>query len=334
MRSSTVPKISFIIATYNSQRTIEECLSSVLMQDFPKKDYEIIIGDGGSTDMTLEIIKKFMVANKNIVLFHNPKKLSEGRGMSKDVGIRRAKGETVILLDSDNIILGRSWLREILLPFQDSRIMASQSLLGFRETNNNFLKYVNALGVEDPYAVPYSLVAQVVLRPRQFTLTKSYYIHKLDPKHILFGGANGCAFRKEVFDIIGGYTRDVDVFAEMADRRMVVAVPVRPRVHHDTSSDMLKFMKKKATYFYRFIDHEYQHKKFQWVPKDFRGKVMFMLRIFYNLSIIGPLILAIRQMLKTGRLFWILHPFFLLFITLEYGLITLFKLKNFIGMQN
>lgn len=330
-------EISFILGILNAERTLYECLESIFAQDFPKEKYEVIIIDGGSTDKTLEIIKDFMKKYENISLLHNPHKLSEGRGMSKDMGVNAAKGEIVIFLDHDNILIGKGWLKEIIAPLKkDNEIMASQSLLQFKENDTNFLKYVNAVGVEDPFAIPYSLPAQVVLHPEMFnTIDKRYYLYKLEKDNILYGGANGCTFRKSVFDVIGGYTRDVDVFASMSEFRMKVAVPLKPRVYHKTSSNLLNYMIKKGIYFYRFIDNEYAKKSFKWTQRGSGtiGKIRFFLMIAYNLSFFGPLVNGLRQVKRTGRLFWLLHPFYVFFITFEYGLITLFKIKNFFRYQ-
>ena len=51
------PKVSFVIPTFNSERTLDECLSSISNQDYP--DMEIIVVDNGSDDKTVEIAKKY-----------------------------------------------------------------------------------------------------------------------------------------------------------------------------------------------------------------------------------------------------------------------------------
>jgi len=323
-------KVSFVLAIFNAERTLEECLNSILMQNYPKKDYEIIIIDGVSTDSTLQIIKKFKEKTNNIKLINNPKKLSEGKGMGKDQGIKASKGDFLVLLDHDNIITSKDWLKKMLFPFNDASIMASQSLLKYKEGDSNFIKYINAIGVEDAFAVPYSLVAQVSLHPEKFKLLKNkYFVHKLNKSKILFGGANGCIFRKEVFRKIGGYTRDVNVFNEMAEQNMIVAVVKDAKIHHKTSSDFLSFLKKKAVYFYRFISQGYKESTFRWVEKSFSGKVKFYLTVISNLTLIWPGILGLKQSIKTGKLFWLLHPFYVFYMAILYGIITLFKIKNY-----
>ncbi|MEK6933472.1 MAG: glycosyltransferase [Nanoarchaeota archaeon] len=330
-------EVSYILGILNAERTLRECLSSIFIQDFPKEKFEVIIVDGGSQDKTLNIVNEFMKRYNNIRLFHNPHKLSEGRGMSKDIGVEAAKGEILIFLDHDNILLGKEWPNQILEPFEmDKEIMASQSLLQYKENDTNFLKYVNSIGVEDPFAIPYSLPAQIILHPKKFKIFDGkYYLHQLHKDNILYGGANGCAFRKEVFKIIGGYTRDVDVFASMSEHGMKVAVPLKARVYHKTTSNMFSYMKKKGAYFYRFIDHEYEKKSFKWTQRGsgISGKIKFFLMIANNLSLIGHFFEAIKLIKKTGKLFWLLHPFYVFFITIEYGLITSFRLKNFLRYQ-
>ena len=66
--NSSLPKISIIIAHFNTEITIKLCLKSCLSQDYLNK--EIIVVDGKSTDKTIKIVKEF---NKpNLFFFQNP----------------------------------------------------------------------------------------------------------------------------------------------------------------------------------------------------------------------------------------------------------------------
>lgn len=90
-------------------------------------------------------------------------------------------------------------------------------------------------------------------------------------------------------------------------------------------------MLKKGKYYYRFIKHDYSWKKYRWAGNDFRGKIRFWLQIASNLSFIVPFMTSCRQFIKNPQIFWLLHPFYTFFITLEYGLITLFFMKNYLS---
>ncbi|MDD5639057.1 MAG: glycosyltransferase [Candidatus Pacebacteria bacterium] len=50
-------KVSIIVPVYNEEAMISSCLDSLINQNYPKKNYEIVVVNDGSTDSTLEIIK-------------------------------------------------------------------------------------------------------------------------------------------------------------------------------------------------------------------------------------------------------------------------------------
>ena len=56
----TTPRISVLIDTYNQERYIEQAIMSVLEQDFPAEEIEILVVDDGSTDRTPEIVGNFV----------------------------------------------------------------------------------------------------------------------------------------------------------------------------------------------------------------------------------------------------------------------------------
>jgi cellulose synthase/poly-beta-1,6-N-acetylglucosamine synthase-like glycosyltransferase len=55
------PKVSIIVAAYNSQDTIEECLKSILAQNYPADFFEVIVMDGGSKDNTVKIAQQLPI---------------------------------------------------------------------------------------------------------------------------------------------------------------------------------------------------------------------------------------------------------------------------------
>jgi glycosyltransferase involved in cell wall biosynthesis len=319
------PQVSYVLGILNAERTFEKCLNGIFMQKFPIDFFEVIIVDGGSTDSTLNIIRRYQKKYKNIRLYHNPKKLAEGLGMSKDMGIKLARGDFVVLLDHDNIPLHSDWLTKLISPLQkDKEIYASVSQLKSSRNAPYFLQYVNEIGVEDPFAIPDSLIAQVQLHPSHFKLIKNqYYVYCLDSEKILYGGANGGAFRKEVFLKIGGHTQEADIFTKMANYHMKVAVPKGVYLNHETSSSFKQFLIKKANYFRRLLSLEYKVREFKWIKPGLYGKILFALRFFSNITLFFPALFGIYKALQTKRVFWILHPFYLFCITGTYFLNSL-----------
>lgn len=94
-------KCSVIIPCYNSEKWIRDCLKSV-----PKRnDIEIICINDGSTDKTLGYLKNFKAfGNRNIIIID----YNENKGVSyaRNQGIDKAKGEYLLMLDSDDYIDG------------------------------------------------------------------------------------------------------------------------------------------------------------------------------------------------------------------------------------
>ena len=90
--------LSIIIPTFNSGKTLEMCISSVLQQDIV--DLEIIIIDGLSSDNTINIIEKY---KEQISFFVSEKDLGVYDAMNK--GIKEAKGEFLIFLGSDDFLM-------------------------------------------------------------------------------------------------------------------------------------------------------------------------------------------------------------------------------------
>ena len=83
--------------SYNSEKYIRDSLESVLEQSY--SNWELIIVDDCSTDNTVEIIKSFN--DERIKFFTNGK--NSGAAISRNKGLREAKGKWIAFLDSDDI---------------------------------------------------------------------------------------------------------------------------------------------------------------------------------------------------------------------------------------
>jgi glycosyltransferase involved in cell wall biosynthesis len=88
--------VSVLIDTYNHECFIEEAISSVLAQDFPAEDREILVVDDGSTDRTPKILSKFATDIQIL------RKTNGGQGSAFNVGIPQCQGEIVAFLDGDD----------------------------------------------------------------------------------------------------------------------------------------------------------------------------------------------------------------------------------------
>ena len=93
--------ISVIVITFNSEKFIGACLGSVFNQNYP--DFEVIVVDNGSSDGTLELVKKY----PKIVLIENKENFGACRGRNQ--GIEASSGDWVLTLDCD-VVLEKDFL--------------------------------------------------------------------------------------------------------------------------------------------------------------------------------------------------------------------------------
>lgn len=94
-------KLSIIVPVYNVEAYLQKCVDSLLAQDLPASDYEIILVDDGATDGSGALCDTLAAARGNIRVIHQ-----ENRGLSgaRNAGIPVAFGEYIIFVDSDDFL--------------------------------------------------------------------------------------------------------------------------------------------------------------------------------------------------------------------------------------
>ena len=93
------PQISIVIPMYNSEKYIETCIDSILLQTF--SDFELILIDDCSTDSTLEIVQHFK--DPRIKIYRQIK--NSDRSDGRNLGIRVAQGKYIFFMDHDDAIM-------------------------------------------------------------------------------------------------------------------------------------------------------------------------------------------------------------------------------------
>jgi glycosyltransferase involved in cell wall biosynthesis len=101
----TAPTISVLITSYDYGRFIEECIDSVLAQEYPTGRVEIVVVDDGSTDDTAERVRKYGSKINYI------RKTNGGQASALNVGFTKSSGEIISLLDADDYFLPGKLLR-------------------------------------------------------------------------------------------------------------------------------------------------------------------------------------------------------------------------------
>jgi glycosyltransferase involved in cell wall biosynthesis len=90
-------RFSVVVTTYNRQPLLERCLASLLVQDFPEDQYEIIVVDDGSRDMTPGLLTG-LAREGRIRYLHQE---NCGWAIARNTGVSRSRGEIVVFTDDD-----------------------------------------------------------------------------------------------------------------------------------------------------------------------------------------------------------------------------------------
>jgi len=110
-----LPEVSVIVAVYNGQDTIRDCLESLLALDYPRGQWELIVVDNASRDETPRILERY---GRRLTILHEHVR---GPAAARNRGLRHATGHTVAFTDADCVVDPR-WLRHLVAPLQDRAV--------------------------------------------------------------------------------------------------------------------------------------------------------------------------------------------------------------------
>lgn len=98
-------RLSIIVPLYNSAQYLPKCIGSLVQQDIPLEDYEIILVNDGSPDNSEEMAREYASAFSNIVVVSQQNKGTSG---ARNTGIRVSTGKYLYFVDPDDYILENS----------------------------------------------------------------------------------------------------------------------------------------------------------------------------------------------------------------------------------
>jgi glycosyltransferase involved in cell wall biosynthesis len=105
------PRVSVIVASYNHAAFVGACLASVLAQTY--EDWELVVTDDGSTDGTADAVRAFAAAHPRARVDFVALPENRGACIALNLGIRRARGELIAILNSDDLFLPHKLARQV-----------------------------------------------------------------------------------------------------------------------------------------------------------------------------------------------------------------------------
>lgn len=290
-----LPFVSYIIPTLNAEKYLEKCLKSIVKQDYPKKRFEIIIVDGKSKDQTVAISKKY-----NARIIQNPQIDPE---TGKSLGIQKSKGEILVLMDSDNEIVKKDWLRKMVYPLTvDPKLFGVESYYFPSQGESIFNTYSMLAHIADPFS-------RFIASDLKMKKRKGYEEYTIQDKGAYPMGANGFLWSKKIIKEVGFYKpkfeeSNFSYFTMEKGYKKFARVPGYGIYHYHLDS-LLDFIQKRLKIGNKFLNRK-DEKKRTWIegiPKE-----RLVIGFIYCLTIVGPTIEGISNFMKTKQKAWLLHP--------------------------
>lgn len=296
----TLLGISVVMPTLNSERYFEECMGALFAQDYPRELLEVILIDGGSTDRTLEIAERHGVD----VVLPNPLKTGEA---GKAVGVNAATKELILMIDSDNILVGDDWLRRMVRPLvEDASVVSSECLRWEYRRQDHFINRYQALtGINDPMSLfvgNYDRWSYLHERwtgyPHQSEPRDGWERVTLDPKWVPTMGANGYLVRRDVLlsADFGDYLFDIDVVHDLVQAGHTtlarVDVPIRHYFVDSTAKFLRKTRRRAEDYFYFRAQGA---RSYPWTTRQQVGVVKFILSTVLVVPLLVQMLVGYRR---------------------------------------
>lgn len=280
--------ISIIIPAYNVEKTIDKTIEALLKQNYPKKDYEIIIVDDGSTDKTVEVISKFPV--KLVKLKH------KGPANARNIGAKKSRGGILLFTDAD-CVPDKNWIKNMVEPFKDQGIVGAS---GTYKTLNSEKLMARFVGYE--------------IEQRHQKMERQRFID--------FIGTFSAGYRRDIFLKFKGFDtnfkissgEDPELSYRISKEGLKMVFQKNAIVKHPHPNTLWSYLKQK---FYRAYWRNLMYNK----HKDKIFSDSYTSKTLFPQALITGLVSFILLILSYLNLFLIFYiPIFIFFIALVFNL--------------
>ncbi len=324
-----------MIVTLNNEKTIEECSKSIKNQEYPVRKIEYLNIDGGSTDNTGKILKKY---GFNVVRSPIPKNAEAQRG----IGLQLASNNLIVSIDADNYLPNRQWLRKMIQPFIDDPkiIHANTKYYTYRKNDTILNRYFALFGMVDPIVYYVGRPDRLPQYVRNWRLgkvlkkTDDYVSVEFNNNTLPTVGCNGVVYRR---DVVLGHAQSkpeqflhIDVFADLVTKGFNRFAIVNTDVIHDTAVNLSALMKKRIAflqgYYLKVNTSGLKRRYLIYNPRRAQDLARLLLFMFYTVTFFRPIVDSVRGYLVIHDMAWFLHPIMCWIYMYAYSITTIRKM--------
>lgn len=321
------PKVSIMIATYNSAKLLERTLDAIIQQTYPKDKMEILIVDGGSKDTTLVIAEKYGCK----ILFNDKTEPVN----AKLIGAKNATGRFLVTIDHDEVIENKKSIEtkvRALLEYPECKVALCS---GYKRPVNypKLNQYISEFG--DPFSLfMYNFPKGDVFLER--TLKKYYTVVEENKDYMVVSFENmkkqpifelcclGTMIDREYFleipDAFESGSKMVHLFYLMLERKdeKIVLVKNDALVHYSVDSLKAYFPKLKWRVCNNVHFHEMGESGFNGRLKHQKNlKYKKILFVPYTFSVVAPFIHSFFLTITRRNGIYLLHTLFCWYVLVQ-----------------
>lgn len=321
-----LPSISIVTPTWNSPLPLfERVLKALQEQEYPKNLLEHIVMDAGSTNGTAELAKKY---GCNVTVRSDLKVQEQIR---ESLGIKKAKNDLILMLQSDNIPTSKNWLKEMVQPFIDNKkvFCAFSAYNGYEKNMSATTRYGAFFGAADPVLYYLGKSDKIPILKKKYdkgkiiSETLGYWIVEFNKDTLPTLGDNGQMFLKTAIDKVNKDPKNYvhpDAFAQMLELGYNTCGVLKNSVIHVITPSIFTYARRRVQVKQTFYDSRRGKRKylvFSWRSgKDILNLIKFTI---LSLTFIFPLYESIKGYIKIRDKAWFLHPIICFLIIASYG---------------
>lgn len=314
-KKSNLPSISIITNTFNPDPILfEKVLKALDTQNYPKRLVEHLVIDGGSTNSTVKLAKKYKC---KVVVRAD---LKEQEQMRASMGFEMAKGEILVVIQSDNIVTSTDWLMKMVEPFiNHPKVFCVFSEKNtYRKNMDVLTRYCALFGVNDPTIYYLKKTEKIRMDEKKYNKGeiikeyRNYYLVRFNRFNLPPLGDNGHMFRKKIMKKVNIDAKNymhTDALAKMFDLGFDTVGVVKNTIIHAQKPDIIKTIKRRIELKEKFYD-KYRGKREYLVynPQSKEDRVNLIKYIMFSITIVVPLYESIRGYVRIRDSAWFLHP--------------------------
>ncbi len=335
---SNLPSISIVTPTWNSPLPLfERVLKALREQEYPKNLLEHIVMDAGSTNGTAELAKKYGC----ILTVRSDLKVQEQ--VRASLGIKKAKNDLVLMLQSDNIPTSKNWLKEMVRPFvENTKVFCTYSAYNSYEKNMSATtRYGAFFGAGDPTLYYLGKSDKIPLLQKKYdkgkiiSETPSYWVVEFNKDTLPTMGDNGHMFLRSAMNKVNKDPKlyvHLDTFVDMLDLGYNTCGVIKNSVIHVITPSIITYAKRRVQVKQTFYDERRGKRKylvFSW--RSGKDRLRLIKFAFFSLTFFS-LYESIKGYIKIRDRAWFLHPILCFLIILSYGeseIVWFFRKRSF-----